>query len=405
MARTAVKPLTDTKIKNLSYSPNSKPIPDGNGLFILTQKKSKVWIFSYVHPVTKARSTKNRIGFYPTMSLFEARQKCFEFQNLLNQGIDPFEHLEKQRKEQERQAETIESFAEKWAEWKLSKGKFSEKTKKKALNRLKNHLFPRFPNYTLNQFTITDAIEKLSPMEFVLGDTLDRVCGSLIEILDYAVLCGIIPSHPIGPIKKAFAFEDSEHQPTIPPEKLPDFMKALQKSNRSPQTKLLVEFQLVTMLRPFEAVAVQWSDIDWEKKLLTIPAERMKGGKHWHNVPLSKQALAILEEMKCYNGHCQHVFAGRVNRTKPANSQTANNAIKKLDRGAYKGILTAHGMRSIASTYLNDKYTSEPLVIEVCLSHVGTDETRKAYYHGSYLKRRYTIMQAWGNYVDKCKKG
>lgn len=405
MARTIYKSLTTTTINNLKYSAKAKPIPDGNGLFILPLKSGKAWLFSYTHPITKARITKKRIGYYPEMGLAEARKFCEECRNLLLQNIDPFEHFAEQKKEQERRAEPLQSFAYKWADWKQSKGKFNNETKIKTLQRLEKHLFPRFKGYTLEQFKITDTIERVQDLEKIAADTLKRILGNLIEILDYAVLCGRISHNPITPIQKAFSTIECKHQPTILPRELANFMQALQKSNRTPQIKLLIEWQLVTMLRPFEAVAVQWSDIDWESKILTIPAERMKGGKREHSVPLSSQALQILEEMKLYNGHHIHVFTGRNDSNKPANSQTVNNAIKKIERGKYRGILTAHGLRSIASTYLNELFTDEPLVIEACLSHVGKDAVRNAYFRGSYINRRKELMQVWSDFVEQCKKG
>lgn len=104
---TPKKALTDTFIKNLKFSTTSKPISDSNGLFILAQKKGKVWIYSYINPKTGKRSTKNRIGYYPQMGLAEARQKRDELNSLVKQGIDPFEYLEKQQREAEQKQETL----------------------------------------------------------------------------------------------------------------------------------------------------------------------------------------------------------------------------------------------------------------------------------------------------------
>lgn len=399
------KPISDIFIKNLKYSPTSKPIADSNGLFILAQKKAKVWIYSYINPKTGKRSTKNRIGSYPQMSLADARQKRDELNAIVRQGLDPFDYLAQQQKELEQKQETIKSFAYKWSDWKLSKGKCKPKTMEKCLQRLENHLFPRFGGYTLEDFTLTDTINRLTDLERIMPDTLHKIAGNLIEILDYAVLCGRIAFNPISVIKKAFKTVSTTHQPAIMPEDLAEFLQDLQKSNRTPQIKLLVEWQLLNILRSFEAVAVQWSDIDWETKTLTIPAERMKGGKNPHSVPLTKQALAILEEMKKYSGHCKHIFPSRTNRNKPANSQSVNNAIKRLNSGKYKGILVAHGLRSIASTYLHERFTTETLVIEACLSHTNKDTVMSAYHRKRWLDRRREIMQEWADFVEQCKKG
>ncbi|MGX2975408.1 tyrosine-type recombinase/integrase [Ursidibacter arcticus] len=403
MAKT-VKPLNELKIKNLKPKDKEYSLADGNNLYLsISPQNAKVWRFVYVHPISKKR-LKKTLGTFPFMRLAEAREIARHHKTLLLKNIDPFEYIEQQKREQEQRDELFSDFAYKWADWKQSKGKFNEDTKSRTLQRLENHLFPRFVDYRLNQFTITDTIEKLQDLEIVKPDTLQRVLGNLIEILDYAMLCGRIPHNPITPIKKAFATVASTHQPTIKPEELAEFMQMLQKSNRTPQIKLLIEWQLVTMLRPFEASAVQWSDIDWENKILSIPAERMKGGKRGHCVPLSSQALQILEEIRLFNGSYKHVFVGRNDRSKPTNSQTVNNAIKRIEQGKYSGILTAHGLRSIASTYLNERFTGEPFVIEACLAHVGADTVRNAYFRGSYLERRRAIMQAWGDYVEQCKK-
>lgn len=398
------KSISDVFIKNLKYSPNAKPIADSNGLFILAQKKAKVWIYSYINPKTGKRSTKKRIGNYPQMSLAEARIKRDELNDLVIQGLDPFEYLEKQQKELEQKQETIQSFAYKWADWKLSKGKCKPKTMEKCLQRLENHLFPRFKGYTLENFTLADTINRLTDLERILPDTLHRVAGNLIEILDYAVLSGRISFNPVSVIKKAFTTVKSTHQPAIMPEDLAAFMQDLQKSNRTPQIKLLVEWQLLNILRPFEAVAVEWNDIDWETSTLNIPAERMKGGRKPHSIPITKQAIAILEEMKKYNGHHKHIFTHRTDRNKPANSQTVNNAIKRLSGGKYKGLLVAHGLRSIASTYLHERFTTETLVIEACLSHTNKDTVMSAYHRKNWLDRRREIMQEWADFVEACKK-
>lgn len=401
----AVKPktLTEIFIKNIKYTPNAKPIADSNGLFILAQKKSKVWIYSYISPKTGKRNTKNRIGTYPQMSLAEARHKRDELNSILQAGFDPFEYLEKQQQAEAERKETIETFTYKWADWKQSKGKAKPQTIGKSLQRLEKHLFPRFKGYTLQEFTLTDTINKFADLEKTKPDTLHRIAGNLIEILDFAVLQGRIAYNPISVIKKAFTAIKSTHQPAILPEELAEFLQDLQKSSRTPQIKLLIEWQLLTILRPFEASAVQWSDINWQNLTLTIPAERMKGGKNSHTLPLSKQAVEILEEMKKYNGHLKHVFTSRIDNNKPVNSQTVNNAIKRINGGKYKGLLVAHGLRSVASTYLHERFTEEYHVVESCLSHVDRNTVKTAYHRGNYLQRRRAIMQEWADFVERCK--
>lgn len=230
--------LTNIKIKNLKPSEQEYTLSDGFNLYLLVKPNgAKLWRFIYVSPETGKRK-KLSLGQFPYKSLLEAREDAQKFQKLLHDGICPFnqkQREEAQAIEEEKKAESLKSFAYKWADWKLSKGKFREDTKLKTMQRLENHLFPRFEGYKLNQFTITDSIEKLQDLEQVMPDTLYRILGSLIEIMDYAMLCGRIPHNPIAPIKKAFISVESTHQPTIEPRQLAEFMQTLQKSNRTPQ--------------------------------------------------------------------------------------------------------------------------------------------------------------------------
>ncbi len=151
------------------------------------------------------------------------------------------------------------------------------------------------------------------------------------------------------------------------------------------------------MTRPAEAAEATWDEIDTHDKLWTIPASRMKM-KRKHIIPLSPQALAILEIMKPISGHREHVFPSMKSpHTKPMNSQTVNAAIKRV---GFAGRLVAHGFRSIASTALNEK-GFPPDVIEAALAHIDSNEVRRAYNRAIYLEQRRDMMDWWGEFVEK----
>lgn len=327
--------------------------------------------------------------------------KANEYHRILLQGQDPKEYFEALEKLNDAKKITLEEFAPKWAEWKQAKGKANAKTMADTMQRVRNYIYPRFKGYKLDQFKKKDTLEKL---EGIRPEMRSRVFRALREILDYAVKEDLLEFNPISVLRDEFVAPKGEHHPTIKPEELPEFLQTVHYSHCYYQTKLLIEFQLLTMLRPFETVAIEWGDIDWEDKTITIPAERMKGGKASHIFPLSTQTLKLLEELYKLNGHYKYVFIGHKDRNISLNSQTANNAIKKIAGGKYKGLLTSHGLRSVASTYLNELFTEEPHVIEACLSHKDRNEVRMAYFRGNYLERRRVIMQAWGDYVEQCKK-
>lgn len=140
-------------------------------------------------------------------------------------------------------------------------------------------------------------------------------------------------------------------------------------------------------MRPSEASGARWDEIDLESKLWTIPAERMKA-KREHIVPLSPQALDILEVMKPISSHCEHVFPSRNDPKQAMNSQTANAALKRI---GYGGKLVARGLRSIASTALNEAgFNSD--VIESALAHIDKNEVRRAYNRSIYLEQRREMM-------------
>ncbi len=163
-------------------------------------------------------------------------------------------------------------------------------------------------------------------------------------------------------------------------------------SNLSVSTRCLIEWQLLTLVRPSEASGARWAEIDLDAKLWTIPAERMKA-KREHIVLLSPQALEILDVMKPISAHREHVFPSRNDPKQDINSQTANAALKRIGFG---GKLVAHGLRSIASTAMNEAGFNAD-VIEAALAHSDKDEVRRAYNRSIYLPQRIELMNWWGN--------
>lgn len=186
--------------------------------------------------------------------------------------------------------------------------------------------------------------------------------------------------------------------PTLRPEELPKLMRSLVMSNLSVPTRCLIEWQLLTLVRPSEASGTRWAEIDLETKLWTIPAERMKA-KREHIIPLSPQALEILEVMKPISAHRDYVFPSRNNPRQQMNSQTANAALKRI---GYGGKLVAHGLRSIASTAMNEVGFNAD-VIEAALAHSDKNEVRRAYNRSTYLNKRIELMIWWGEFVYRIK--
>ena len=172
-------------------------------------------------------------------------------------------------------------------------------------------------------------------------------------------------------------------------------MRSLVMSNLSVATRCLIEWQLLTLVRPAEASGTQWAEIDLDLKLWVIPANRMKA-KREHVVPLSKQALEILEVMRPISAKRQYVFPSRNDPKQSLNSQIANAALKRI---GYGGKLVAHGLRSIASTAMNEAGLN-PDVIESALAHSDKNEVRRAYNRSTYLTQRIELMDWWGRFFS-----
>lgn len=185
----------------------------------------------------------------------------------------------------------------------------------------------------------------------------------------------------------AFEKPKKQNMPTLRPEELPMLMRSLVMSNLSVPTRCLIEWQLLTLVRPSEASGARWAELDLDAKLWTIPAERMKA-KREHIVPLSPQALEILDVMKLISAHREHVFPSRNDPKQPMNSQTANAALKRIGFG---GRLVAHGLRSIASTALNEAGFNAD-VIEAALAHSYKNEVRRASNSSAYIEQRIGLM-------------
>ncbi|MGK0371253.1 MAG: integrase, partial [Glaciecola sp.] len=207
-------------------------------------------------------------------------------------------------------------------------------------------------------------------------------------------------TNQLAGIIKAFQAPEKKNLPTLTPSQLHQLIVRISNASIKRTTRSLLEWQLHTMVRPSEAAGAKWSEIDTKKKLWTIPAERMKK-KRIHIVPLTDQTIALLEALKPYSGHRDYIFPSDRDPKKPTNPQTANMAIKRM---GYGGQLVAHGLRSIASTTLNEQ-GFDPDVIEAALAHTDSNEVRRAYNRSDYLDKRRVLMENWSKHIEMAAIG
>lgn len=397
MAR-ITRPLTNNEILKAKPREKDFTLHDGDGLFLLVKTSGKkLWRFRYQRPNSVNR-TNLSLGAYPALTLAAARQIRDQHLSLLAQGIDPQQQQE--MVSEQRQIEVDSVFSVVASNWFQLKSKSVTPDYAKDIWRsLDKDVFPAIGEIPVQEIKARTIIEALEPIKARGAlETVRRLVQRINEIMIYAVNTGLLDANPASGVGMAFERPKKQNMPTLRPEELPKLMRSLVMSNLSVPTRCLIEWQLLTLVRPSEASGTRWAEIDLETKLWTIPAERMKA-KREHIIPLSPQALEILEAMKPISALKDYVFPSRNNPRQQMNSQTANAALKRI---GYGGKLVAHGLRSIASTAMNEVGFNAD-VIEAALAHSDKNEVRRAYNRSTYLNKRIELMIWWGEFVYRIK--
>jgi len=398
MARTT-RPLTNTEVLRAKATDKDITLHDGEGLFLVVKTTGKKhWRFRYQRPATKNR-TMIGLGAFPALSLADARRMRADYLSLLANGIDP--QIQAEQASEQQQIELDSIFSTVAANWfTLKQASVTPDYAKDIWRSIEKDVFPAIGEIPVQEIKARKLVEALEPIKTRGAlETVRRLVQRINEIMIYAVNTGLIDANPASSIGMAFEKPKKQHMPSLRPEELPNLIHSLANSNLSVPTRCLIEWQLLTLVRPSEASGARWEEINLDLNLWTIPAERMKS-KREHIVPISLQSSELLEMMRPISGHRKHIFPSRNDPKKPMNSQTANAALKRI---GYGGKLVAHGLRSIASTALNEAdFNSD--IIESALAHCDKNEVRRAYNRSIYLEQRIKMMAWWGNFVSSAKK-
>ncbi len=359
----------------------------------------KFWQFRYIRPVTKKRAKKS-IGSYPSVTLADARNYRAESRSLLAKQIDPQEHQQEQlRSSLEAKTNTFQLVAERW--WNVKKASVTEDYAEDIWRSLERDVFPAIGDVSVTDIKAHTLVQAVQPVQARGAlETVRRLCQRINEVMIYAQNTGLIDAVPSVNIGKAFEKPQKKNMPSIRPDQLPQLMQTMRTASISLSTRCLFMWQLLTITRPAEAAEALWEEVDIEAREWKIPAARMKMNRD-HTVPLSDEAIAILEMMKPLSGNREFIFPSRIKPNQPMNSQTVNASLK---RAGFGGVLVSHGLRSIASTALNEQ-GFPPDVIEAALAHVDKNEVRRAYNRSDYLEQRRPMMQWWADFVMAADHG
>ncbi|CAM3595349.1 Prophage CP4-57 integrase [Vibrio aerogenes CECT 7868] len=389
-----VVPLTDKKVKSLKPAGKETIASDGKGLQLrIMPNGTKSWRFVYKSPATGKRSNMT-LGKYPELSIANARKIAEGHRELVALDIDPKLHKQAEKEKTEAiHQHTLFNVSQQWMEQK--KSEVTEDYAKDIWRSFELHVFPSLSSQPISMITAQSVIKTLKVVEAKGSlETLKRLSQRLNEVMIYAMHSGLIEANPISNILAAFKKPQKQHMKALEPQELPELMTTLAEASIKRSTRCLIKFQLHTMTRPNEAAGAKWSEFDLDNRVWTIPSERMKKRKE-HRVPLTEEVIRLLSIMDSMKVNSEYVFPSIKDPKKPMHSQTANMALKRMGFG---GRLVSHGLRSIASSTLNEA-GHDYFLIEASLAHLIGSDTHRAYSRTDYLERRRELMDWWSTHI------
>lgn len=391
--------LTDTAIKNAK--PQGKPVKltDEKGLFLLLNPNgSKWWRLNY--RFDGKRKTLS-MGVYPDVPLRLARGRREAARKLLAAGVDP--GAQRKAEKQANAATGTNTFEALAREWMATRGKeWTAGYASKTRSALERHAFPAIGARPIAEITAPDLLALLRAIEtrgtVDMAHRVQQHCGAIWR---FAIATGRAIADPVTSLRGALSTVRTEHYAALTdPLEFGGLLRAIDDYRGEATTKAAMQFLALTFQRTKEVRFAEWSQIDQEQALWRIPAEVMKM-REAHLVPLSRQAIDVLERLRPLTGKGRLVFPSSISGERPLSE---NTVIYALARMGYKGRMTGHGFRSVASTLLNEQGFRADL-IERQLAHSEKNTVRAAYNRAEYLPERRVMMQKWADYLDKLKAG
>lgn len=403
--------LNDTKIRSLKPSDKSFKVSDSHGLYLLVNPGgSRLWYLKY--RINKKESRLS-LGAYPDVSLSGARQQRDGIRKLLAQNINPA-----QQRLAEKAARSPEKVFKNVAiEWHKSNIKWSQNTADRLLASMNNHIFPVIGHLPVTELKTPHFIALLKGIgEKGLLEVASRTRQHLCNIMRYAVHQGLIENNPAANLDGVTAPPVKNHYPALPLERLPELLTRINGYQKGRElTRLAVLLTLHLFIRSSELRFARWDEIDFRNNIWTLPATREilpgvrysgRGAKMRtpHIVPLSRQTIDILIQIKDISGHQKLVFPGDHNPYKPMCENTVNKALRLMGYDT-KSEICGHGFRAMACSALMETGLWSQDAVERQMSHQERNSVRLAYIHkAEHLHARQKMMQWWSDYLDMCQR-
>jgi integrase len=392
--------LSAVECKNAtSNGAGVRKLHDGDGLYLWVYLDGrKYWRMRYWQ-ASKEKSLS--IGVFPKVTLSNARKKREELRKQLEADLDPSAERKAANLRKKLTAEnSFKAVAMEWYNKQLHTWvpHHAEDVKR----RLESNIFPVLGKRPIGQIEAPELLQAIRSIEtrgsYDLAHRVLQVCG---QVFRYGIATGRCTRNLSADLRGALTPHVKQHQAAVRAEELPELLRAIAKYDEigDKQTRLALQLLAQTFVRTNELIGAEWVEFDVDNALWVIPAARMKM-KAEHVVPLTKQALALLAEIKKLASGSRFVFPGR-NRDKPISNNTMLFALYRM---GYRGKMTGHGFRAVASTILNEA-GFQPDVIERQLAHCERNQVRGAYNRAEYLPERKRMMQHWANYLDLVESG
>jgi len=388
--------LNDTKVRSAKSREKAFKLSDERGLFLfVTPTGGRLWRFKYR---VQGREKLISLGAYPDVTLKRAREKRDDARKLLADGIDPSVQRQAQRAAL---MQSFEGVAKEWLE--LQTKSLAPETISILTARLESGLYPYIGSRPIAAITAQEVLIALRRIE-ARGkhETAHRVRALAGRVFRYAVATGRAQHDVAADLRGALAPVKSKNFASVTdPARVGELMRAIYGYSGNPVTVLALKLAPLVFVRPGELRGAEWPEFDLDNAEWRIPGERMKMGEP-HLVPLSRQALAILQELQPLARGGRYLFPSLLTRDRPMSDNTINAALRRM--GYTTEEQTGHGFRSMASTLLNEQ-GFPPDVIELQLAHTERNKVRAAYNKAQRLPERRKMMQAWADYLDRLRDG
>ncbi|MDR2099274.1 MAG: integrase arm-type DNA-binding domain-containing protein [Campylobacteraceae bacterium] len=392
-----VTPLSELKVKNAKPAAKAYKLFDGGGLCLLVNTSgAKYWHFRYK---IDGKEQLLSIGKYPEVSLAQAREKREEHRKQIKNGINPLG-------ERDKQSDIIlfEKIARLWLD--KNADRISSLHKESIQGYLRNHINPQIGSMPIAKITTKNIIEMAEIIE-AKGylETLRKVLNTLNSIFKFAVAKGYAEHNIIADIDRKNTFKQAVKRNfpvIIESKKLGQLLRDIDNYHGNIITKYALQLASHVFLRPYNIRFAEWSEINLESATWRIPEEKMKTRKP-HLIPLSRQVLEIIQNVKKITGNGKYLFPSPTSTIRPICENTLVQALRRLDYTREE--IVAHSFRGIASTILHENIRNHGIhtdAIECQLAH-SVGGVKGDYNHAKYLADRTKLMQWWSDYLDTIK--